>query len=97
MTNLSDGVCAGTMGPFEYLHGWAQSLQYTWSGLLTILAHQDLAETELIEALLSDTVQGLPSAETLWIQQFGIYGECSTVSSRLKWRLFVLIRLRKFQ
>merc|ERR1712131_108555 len=84
LTNLSDGVCAGTMGPFEYIHGWAKALQSTWGGLLTILAHQDLAETELIEALLSDTVQGLPSAETQWIQQFGIYDMLEDMESNLE-------------
>ena len=72
------------MGPFEYIHGWAKALQSTWGGLVTILAHQDLAETELIEALLSDTVEGLPSAETLWIQQFGIYGKCSIFSAKIQ-------------
>ena len=77
LTQISEGICQGTMGPFEYIHGWAKAMQSVWGGLLTILTHQDMAEHELIEALLSDTVEGLPAAETAWLMQFGISGKLS--------------------
>ena len=75
------------MGPFEYLHGWAKAMQTAWGGLLTILTHQDMAEEELYEALFSDTVDGLPAAETAWLMQFGIGGK----SSMRVYRFIILI------
>jgi len=83
LTQISEGICQGTMGPFEYIHGWAKAMQSVWGGLLTILTHQDMAEHELIEALLSDTVEGLPAAETAWLMQFGISDMLEDLESNL--------------
>lgn len=83
LTQISEGICQGTMGPFEYFHGWAKAMQTAWGGLLTILTHQDMAEEELLEALLSDTVEGLPAAETAWLMQFGIGDMLEDMESNL--------------
>jgi len=83
LTQISEGICQGTMGPFEYLHGWAKAMQTAWGGLLTILTRQDMAEEELYEALFSDTVDGLPAAETAWLMQFGIGDMLEDMESNL--------------